>query len=87
MKLDESLFEEAKDDSAWLEKEVETFLKKYTNNFTKKSGTVETGYKEEKDFARDILKASYDIVEVSDGRRSEGEPMSWVISYSDPVEP
>ena len=55
-----------------------------TDSFTRE-GTVETTEEEEKNIARDILKNHYRTVEVSDGRRSSDEPMSWVISYSDPI--
>ncbi len=55
-----------------------------TKNFTKKSGTITTSYVNEKDHCRDLLKKHYKNVDVSDGRRSKDEDMSWVIAYSDP---
>ena len=67
-----------------IEREVESALSSLTNQYTKEEGTVETSYEDEKNFAKKILRTHYKIVEVSDGRRSANEPMSWVISYAEP---
>lgn len=71
-------------DNEWSKKEIESALKDFTNNWTKKEGTTRTYYKNEKDYGRDILKKYYKVVEVSDGRGSDDDEMSWVISYSEP---
>lgn len=81
----ESLEESINDDEAYTYEESEKALKDYTKNWTKDSGTSRTYYKEEKDNGVEILKKHYKTVEVSDGRGSDEEEMSWVISYSDPI--
>ncbi len=82
---DESLKESINDDGAYTYEESEKVLKDYTNGWKKESGTSRTYYKKEKDSAIDILKKHYKVVEVSDGRGSNDEEMSWVISYSEPI--
>lgn len=84
-KLIELLNESINEDDAYTYEESEKALKDYTKNWTKDSGTSRTYYKAEKDNGIDILKKHYKVVEVSDGRGSEDEEMSWVISYSDPI--
>lgn len=81
----ESLKESVNDDDAYTYEESEKALKDYTKNWTKESGTSRTYYKAEKDNGIKILKKHYKTVEVSDGRGSDEEDMSWVISYSDPI--
>ena len=82
---DESLKESINDDGAYTYEESEKVLKDYTKNWTKESGISRTYYKKEKDSATDILKKHYKVVEVSDGRGSNDEEMSWVMSYSEPI--
>lgn len=84
-KLIEFLNESVNDDEAYTYEESEKALKDYTKNWTKDSGTSRTYYKAEKDNGIKILKKHYKTVEVSDGRGSDKEDMSWVISYSDPI--
>ena len=84
-KLIELLNESVYEDDAYTYEESEKALKDYTKNWTKDSGTSRTYYKKEKDNGIEILKKHYKVVEVSDGRGSEDEEMSWVISYSDPI--
>ena len=64
--------------------EVEDQLKDLTNNFSEKDGVVRCWYEQEKVFGVQILKKHYKVVEVSDGRGSDDEDMSWVISYATP---
>lgn len=78
------LFFENRISESYSESEIEKVLMKITDNFSDRDGSVETSYENEKDSARDILKKHYKVVEVSDGRRSSSEPMSWVIAYSNP---
>lgn len=82
---DESLKESINTDDAYTYEESEKVLKDYTNDWKKESGTSRTYYKKEKDNAIDILKKHYKVVEVSDGRGSNDEEMSWIISYSEPI--
>ncbi|MBO7211313.1 MAG: hypothetical protein J6V44_09975 [Methanobrevibacter sp.] len=82
---DESLKESINTDDAYTYEESEKVLKDYTNDWKKESGTSRTYYKKEKDNATDILKKHYKVVEVSDGRGSNDEEMSWVISYAEPI--
>lgn len=84
-RLIEFLNESINDDEAYTYEESEKALKDYTKNWTKESGTSRTYYRKEKDNGVSILKKHYKTVEVSDGRGSEDEEMSWVISYSDPI--
>lgn len=81
--VEESL-NEAVDEEPWTKEEIEKELKSITKNFTKKEGTVRVWMSSEKNDARDILKQNYKYVDVSDGRGSSKEEMSWVIAYSDP---
>lgn len=76
--------EEAVDEEPWTKEEIEKELKSITKNFTKKEGTVRVWMSSEKNDARDILKQNYKYVDVSDGKGSSKEEMSWVIAYSDP---
>ena len=78
------LFFENRISESYSDSEIEKVLMKITDNFSDKDGSVETSYENEKDSARDILKKHYKVVEVSDGRRSSSETMSWVIAYSNP---
>lgn len=81
--LDTKIKEDVNSSDAWSYEEVEEFLNKYTNKFSKESSI--TAYIEsEKDLAKNVLKKYYKIVEVSDGRRSKGEDMKWVISFAEP---
>lgn len=57
---------------------------KLTNAFKRKEGTMQTWYEDEKDAAVQVLKQHYNVVDVSDGRRYDGEEMSWVIAYDEP---
>lgn len=66
--------------------EVFDQLKELTNDFTDKDGTVRCWYEQEKIYGVKVLKKYYNVVEVSDGRMSNEEDMSWVIAYSDPKE-
>lgn len=84
-KLIELLNESINEEDAYTYEESEKALKDYTKNWTKESGTSRTYYKAEKDNGVEILKKHYKTVEVSDGRGSNDEEMSWVISYSDPI--
>lgn len=64
--------------------EVFDQLKELTNDFTDEDGTVLCWYEQEKIYGVKVLKKYYNVVEVSDGRMSNKEDMSWVIAYSDP---
>lgn len=64
--------------------EVERELKKITNGWKDKDGTIRCYYEQEKEFGKQILKKHYKYVEVSDGRTGPGEKMSWVLAYSSP---
>lgn len=84
---DENLLtEDVEDDGAYSEDEIYDLLKskQFTDNFTNEDGTVRTYYESEKDYTKNILKKYYDVVEVSDGRRSSDEDMCWVVAYSTP---
>ena len=89
--LEESLYEdyERKDDEwgdPYSYDEVERELKKITNNWSDKDGTIRCYYEQEKQYGMQILKKHYDIVEPSDGRTGPGEEMSWVLAYARPKE-
>lgn len=71
------------EDKPYTYEQVEAELRKMTNNFTVESGAVSCFFREEKDYGRDVLKQYYKVVEVSDGRRSEDEPMSYVIAFAE----
>ncbi len=75
---------ESAEDTAYTMSETEDFIKTYTKDFTKDSGTIRTYYKEEKDDARKVLRDHYKNVEISDGRRSSDEEMCWVLAFSQP---
>lgn len=62
--------------------EVYDNLKSLTNDFSDKDGNVRCQYEQEKIYGVDILKKYYKVVETSDARMTDGEAMSWVISYS-----
>lgn len=62
--------------------EVYDNLKSLTNDFSDKDGNVRCWYEQEKIYGVDILKKYYKVVETSDARMTDGEDMSWVISYS-----
>ena len=82
----ESLQESVNEDDAWSYEEIEKSLNDYTNGWKRESGTSRTWYETEKDHCKNILKKHYKYVDVSDGRGSDGEEMSWVVAYSDPKE-
>lgn len=83
IELDESLFvKEAVATST--ESMVADICGKLTNAFKRKEGTMQTWYEDEKDAAVQVLKQHYNVVDVSDGRRYDGEEMSWVIAYDEP---
>lgn len=83
--LSKSINESVEEDGSYTYEESENVLKDYTNGWKKESGTSRTYYKKEKDSAIDILKKHYKAVEVSDGRGSNDEEMSWAISYAEPI--
>lgn len=64
--------------------EVERELKKITNGWRDKEGTIRCYYEQEKEFGKQILKKHYKYVDVSDGRTGPGQDMSWVLAYSSP---
>jgi len=63
---------------------IEQELSNLTNNFKDDDVAIRCKTKEEKLEALKIFREHYDVVEVSDGRRSDNEPMSWVIACSNP---
>lgn len=69
---------------AYSYEEIEKILKDLTKDFTKQEGTVRSYFEEEKNFAKQILTKYYDYVDVSDGRHSNDEEMSWAIAYAKP---
>ena len=71
-------------DAPYTKQQIMKGLRDLTNNFTKEDGSVRTGYKEEKEIIKEILRGKYKYVNVSDARIYDGEPMSWVIAYSTP---
>lgn len=85
MKLQEALFVESGNFAdAFTPEQVRAMLEEDTDNFQKERGVISTAYEEEKDVAVRILKYFYENVEVSDGRRTKDEPMSWVIAFNKP---
>lgn len=70
--------------SDYSDADMEKVIKNLTKNFTSEDGAIKTGYVNEKDFCRDLLKKYYKYVDVSDGRRSRNEDMCWVIAYAEP---
>ncbi len=83
--FDESLddeYDEDEDKPFTYEQTLEA-LKELTHNFTDESGEVKCFFRQEKDDGRDILKHYYRVVDVSDGRRFEGEPMCYVLAFSE----
>ena len=81
----ECLDEAVNEDDAWSYEEIEKILKDHTNGWKRESGVARTYYKTEKEHIMKALKDHYKTVEPSDGRGSDGEEMSWVIAYSDPI--
>lgn len=71
------------EDKPYTYDQVEAELRKMTNNFTVESGEVSCFFREEKDYGRDVLRQHYRVVEVSDGRKSENEPMCYVIAFAE----
>jgi hypothetical protein len=71
------------EDKPYTYDQVEAELRKMTNNFTVESGEVSCFFREEKDYGRDVLRQYYRVVEVSDGRKSENEPMCYVIAFAE----
>lgn len=63
---------------------IEQELAKLTDNFTEDNVAVRCWTKNEKYNAIDIFKQHYNIVDVSDGRGSADEKLSWVIAASEP---
>ena len=70
-------------DKPFTYEQTEAALREITHNFTDESGEVKCFFRQEKDDGRDILKHYYRVVEVSDGRHSENEPMCYVIAYAE----
>lgn len=83
--MDESVnsYYDENEDKPYTYDQVEAELRKMTNNFTVESGEVSCYFREEKDYGRDVLRQYYRIVDVSDGRRYEGEPMCYVLAFSE----
>lgn len=78
------LFEYLDVDAPYTYDEAYAELKELTLNFTKDMDSVICYMEEEKDLVRDILKDKYEVVDVSDGRRTYGERMNWIIAYAMP---
>jgi hypothetical protein len=83
--LDESYppYYDENEDKPYTYEQVEAELRKMTNNFTVESGEVSCFFRVEKDYGRDVLKQHYRVVEVSDGRKSEDEPMCYVLAFAE----
>lgn len=82
--IDESLKESANEEKPNDFAQVKGALKELTNNFTEQSGSIQTGFEEEKRFAIEALKQYYKYVESSyDDREEVIRP--YVITYSTPI--
>lgn len=81
--IEEDISDEEDVDKPFTYEQTEAALREITHNFTDESGEVKCFFRQEKDDGRDILKHYYRVVEVSDGRHSESEPMCYVIAYAD----
>jgi len=65
---------------------IEYQLAELSNNFTEQNGAVKCYTEVEKDQAKEIFNKYYDIVEISDGRKSDNDRLSYIIAYSNPKE-
>ena len=59
-------------------------LRILTKNFTWDNLVLHTDYEQEKNQAKRMLEAFYEIVETSDGRMSKTDPPCWVIACAKP---
>lgn len=66
--------------------EVEKELKNITNDWLDEDGNIRCYWEQEKEYGKQILKNHYKYVDISDGRTGSGQDMSWVLSYSKPIE-
>ena len=77
------LIKESDEETPYTKEEVETDLKSITHNFTDKEGDLKCGFEEEKNFAVEILKQHYKVVETSGDDRRSG---TWYhISFAEPI--
>lgn len=64
--------------------EIEKELSELSNNFTEQDIMLRTELEDEKTLAANILKKHYSTVEISDGRTTKEEHMSWVVTAAGP---
>lgn len=75
---------ESDEETPYTKEEIERDLKSITHNFTDKDGELKCGFEEEKNFAVEILKQHYKVVETSGDDRRDG---TWYhISFAEPIE-
>lgn len=82
--ISDTNLEESSEETPYTKEEIEIDLKSITHNFTDKEGELKCGFEEEKNFAVEILKQHYKVVETSgDDRRDD----TWYhISFAEPIE-